>query len=98
MVTTTVRPSLRYSPLSSRCEKRPELSLPKSLTPFSFATLLARPSNEEGLAPISMRSVLAIVAHPSCRFAEESSSSSITSPSVSSISKEKRTIPLSLEG
>ena len=39
MVTITVRPSLWYSPISILCEKRPELSFPTSVTPFSLAAL-----------------------------------------------------------
>jgi hypothetical protein len=42
------------------CEKRPERSLPKSLTPFSLAALLALSSSMEGLAAVSMLIVLAI--------------------------------------
>jgi hypothetical protein len=61
MVTITVRPILRYSPLSILCEKRPELSLPRSVMPFSLAALLALSSSKEGLAAISMLSVLAMV-------------------------------------
>ena len=60
MVTITVRPSLRYSPSSILCEKRPERSFPKSLTPFSPATLLALSSSKEGLAAVSMLIVLAM--------------------------------------
>jgi hypothetical protein len=47
-------------PSSILCEKRPELSLPKSLTPFSLAALLALSSSMEGLAAVSMLIVLAI--------------------------------------
>jgi hypothetical protein len=60
MVTITVRPILRYSPSSILCEKRPELSLPKSVTPFALALLLALSSSKEGLAAVSMRKVLAM--------------------------------------
>ena len=60
MVTITVRPSPRYSPLSILCEKRPELSSPESVTPFSLAALLALWSSKEGLAAISSVNVLAI--------------------------------------
>ena len=60
MVTITVRPSLRYSPLSILCQKRPELSFPKSVTPFSLAPLLALASSAEGLAAVSMLNVLAM--------------------------------------
>jgi len=62
MVTITGRPSLRYSPFSIWCEKRPELSLPTSETPFSLATLLALASSKDGLAEVSMLNVLAMPA------------------------------------
>jgi hypothetical protein len=76
MVTITVRPILRYSPLSILCEKRPDLSLPRSVTPFSLAALLALLSSKEELAAVSMLNVLAMPvtffarsasAHPSLR-------------------------------
>jgi hypothetical protein len=54
MVTITVRPILRYSPSSFLWEKRPELSFPTSLTPFSLAVLFALSSSKEGLAAVSM--------------------------------------------
>jgi hypothetical protein len=60
MVTITVRPLRRYSPLSILCEKRPELSSPKSVTPFSLAALLALSSSKEGLAAVSVLNVLAM--------------------------------------
>ena len=60
MVTITVRPILRYSPLSILCEKRPELSFPTSITPFWVAALLALAKSKEGLAAVSMRNVLAM--------------------------------------
>ena len=75
-MTITVRPSLRYSPLSILCEKRPERSLPRSVTPFSLAALLALASSKEGFAAVSMLNVLAMPvtffartasAHPSLR-------------------------------
>jgi hypothetical protein len=59
-VTITVRPSLRYSPSSIRCEKRPDLPSPKSLTPFSLAALLALSSSKEGLTEVSTLNVLAM--------------------------------------
>ena len=97
MVTSTVRPITRYSPLTMLCEKRPERSSPTSVTPFSLAALLALASSKWGLTmvPISTLNDLAILARPNCYFAE-SSSSSITTFKVSSISKDKRTIPSSL--
>jgi hypothetical protein len=96
MVTSTVRPITRYSPLTMLCEKRPERSSPTSVTPFLLAALLALASSKWGLTmvPISILNVLAILARPNCYFAE--SSSSITTFKVSSISKDKRTIPSSL--
>jgi hypothetical protein len=42
------------------CEKRPDLSLPTSVTPFWLAALLALSSSEEGLAAVSMPNVLAM--------------------------------------
>ena len=59
-MTITVRPILRYSPLSIRCEKRPDLSLPMSVMPFWLAALLALSSSKEGLAAVSMPKVLAM--------------------------------------
>ncbi len=68
----TVRPSLRYSPLTISCEKRPDPSSPRRVAPFWLAVLLARSSSEVGLtlAPITTRNVLSIFAHPTCCFAE----------------------------
>jgi hypothetical protein len=60
MVTITLRPLRRYSPISILCEKRPELSFPTSVTPFSLAAFLALASSIEGLAEISMLNVLAM--------------------------------------
>jgi hypothetical protein len=60
MVTITVRPRLRYSPLTISCEKCPELSSPTSVAPFSLAALLALASIQEGLAAASMLNVLAM--------------------------------------
>jgi len=57
-VTITVSPIMRYSPLSILCEKRPELSFPTSVTPFSVAALLALAKSNEGLAEVSMLKVL----------------------------------------
>jgi len=62
MVTITVRPILWYSPLSILCEKRPEPSLPTSVTPFALAVLLALAKSKEGLAAVSMCKVLAMPA------------------------------------
>jgi hypothetical protein len=59
MLTISVAPILRYSPLSILCQKRPEPSLPTSVTPFWLATLLALSSSQEGLAEVSMLNVLA---------------------------------------
>jgi hypothetical protein len=60
MVTITVGPILRYAPFSILCEKRPEPSLPTSVTPFWLAALLALSSSKEGLAAVSMLIVLAM--------------------------------------
>jgi hypothetical protein len=61
-VTITVRPRLRYSPLTISCEKCPELSSPTSVAPFSLAALLALASIQEGLAAAStMLNVLAML-------------------------------------
>ena len=62
MVTITVRPLMRYSPISNLWEKRPERSFPTSLTPFWLATLLALASSKEGLAEIFILNVLAMPA------------------------------------
>jgi hypothetical protein len=61
MVTITVRPIMRYSPLIMSCEKRPERSSPTSFTPFSLAAFLAHTSNQEGLAEVSNLNVLAML-------------------------------------
>ena len=61
MVTITVRPSLRYVPLTISCEKRPERSSPTRVAPFALAALLALASIQEGLAALSMLNVLALL-------------------------------------
>ena len=61
MVTITVRPRLRYSPLTIWCEKCPERSSPTSVAPFSLTALLALASIQEGLAAASMLNVLAML-------------------------------------
>ena len=48
MVTTTVRPLMRYSPLTNSWEKRPDPSSPPRMAPFSLAALLTLASSEEG--------------------------------------------------
>lgn len=60
-MTITVRPILRYWPLNMSCQKRPELSSPTSVTPFSLAALLALSSNRVGLAEVSILNVLAML-------------------------------------
>ena len=65
MVTKTVGPCLRYSPSSILCEKRPEFSFPRSVTPLALAVFLALLSSKEGLATVSMRKVLAMLVTPS---------------------------------
>lgn len=59
IVTITVRPIMRYSPLNISCEKRPDPSSPTSVTPFSLAALLA--SSRVGLAEVSILNVLAML-------------------------------------
>ena len=59
-MTITVRPILRYSPLSIWCEKRPEPSFPASVTPFWLAAFVALAKSKEGLAVVSMPNVLAM--------------------------------------
>ncbi len=52
MVTTTVCPLMRYSPLTNSCEKRPDPSSPASVAPFSLAALpleAVMNSNRNGL-------------------------------------------------
>ena len=61
MVTTTVCPTMRYSPLSDSWEKRPDLSSPTRVAPFSLAALLALASSEEGATLVSTLKVLAIL-------------------------------------
>jgi hypothetical protein len=60
MVTTTVSPSMRYSPLTISCEKRPDLSSPTKVAPFSLAALRALASSLEGETLVSTPKVLAI--------------------------------------
>jgi hypothetical protein len=61
VVTITVRPIMRYSPLNISCEKRPDPSSPTSVTPFSLAALLALASSRVGLAEVSILNVLAML-------------------------------------
>jgi hypothetical protein len=61
MVTITLRPIVRYSPSSILCEKLPERSFPKRITPFSLAVLFALSSSKEGLAEVSMLNFLAML-------------------------------------
>jgi len=53
MVTTTLCPAMRYSPLTNSWEKRPDLSSPTRVAPFSLAALLALASSEVGLTIVS---------------------------------------------
>src|SRR5215216_1980823 len=64
MVTMTVFPSIRYSPLTNLWTKRPDPSSPTKVAPFSLAALLALASSEAGVALVCTLKVLAIV--PSC--------------------------------
>ena len=59
MVTTTVRPTIRYSPLTISCEKRPDRSLPRRVASFSLAAFLALASSEEGFTVVATLKVLA---------------------------------------
>ena len=61
MVTTTVCPTMRYSPLTNSWEKRPDPSSPTRVAPFSLAALLALASSEEGATLVSTLKVLAIL-------------------------------------
>jgi hypothetical protein len=59
-VTTTVSPSMRYSPLTISCEKRPDLSSPTKVAPFSLAVLRALASSVEGETLVATPKVRAI--------------------------------------
>jgi hypothetical protein len=61
MVTTTLCPTMRYSPLAISCEKRPECSSPTRVAPFSLAAVLALASSEEGATLVSTLKVLATI-------------------------------------
>jgi hypothetical protein len=61
MVTITVCPTMRYSPVSDSWEKRPDLSSPTRVAPFSLAALLALASSEEGATLVSTLKVLATI-------------------------------------
>jgi hypothetical protein len=61
MVTTTVRPTIRYSPLTISCEKRPDRSSPRRVASFSLAAFLALASSEEGSTVVAMLKVLATI-------------------------------------
>ena len=61
MVTTTVCPTMRYSPLTNSWEKRPDPSPPAKMAPFSLAALLALASSKEGATLVSTLKVLAIL-------------------------------------
>jgi hypothetical protein len=58
MVTIIVCPTIRYSPLTISCEKRPDSLSPTRVAPFSFATLLALASSEKESTGVSMLKVL----------------------------------------
>ena len=66
MVTITVRPTMRYWPLTISCEKRPDRSSPTRIAPFSLASLLALASNGSGSTAVSMLKVLATVFSRAC--------------------------------
>ena len=59
MVTVTVCPTMRYSPVTISCEKRPDSLSPTRVAAFSFAALLALASSESGSIVVSMLKVLA---------------------------------------
>jgi hypothetical protein len=61
MVTTTVCPIIRYTPLTISWEKRPDPSSPTRMAPFSLAALLALASSEEGATLVSTLKVLAML-------------------------------------
>ena len=61
MVTITVCPIMRYSPLTRSCEKRPECLSPTRVAPFSLAAFLALASSEEEFMVVSILKVLATV-------------------------------------
>src|SRR5215211_7213492 len=61
MVTTTVCPTTRYSPLTNSWAKRPDSSSPTRVAQLSLATLLALESSEEGETLVSTLKVLAIL-------------------------------------
>ena len=50
-----------YSPLTDSWEKRPDLSSPTRMAPFSLAALLALASSEEGATLVSTLKVLATI-------------------------------------
>ena len=58
MVTVTVCPTMRYSPLTISCEKRPDRSSPTRIASFSLAALLALSSSEEGVTVVAKLKVL----------------------------------------
>jgi hypothetical protein len=64
MVTFTVRPTIRYSPLTISCEKRPDRSSPRRIASFSLAAFLA--SSEEGSTVVAMLKVLATICFLPC--------------------------------
>jgi hypothetical protein len=78
MVTTTVRPIRRYSPLTISCEKRPEPSSPTRFASFSLAAFLALFSSEEASTVVAMLKVLATMYFLPCsRMAPRSGSAGL---------------------
>jgi len=65
MVAITVCPTMRYSPLTSSWEKRPDLSSPTRMALFSLAAFLTLASSEVGATLVSTLKVLAILSLPS---------------------------------
>jgi hypothetical protein len=62
----TVCPTMRYSPLTRGCEKRPDPSSPRRVAPFSLATLLALSSSEEGSTVVAMLKILTTILFLPC--------------------------------
>jgi hypothetical protein len=64
MATTTVFPTMRYSPLMRWCEKRPDRPSPTRVAPYSFAAFLILANNEGGSSVVSILKVLTEVSFP----------------------------------
>src|SRR3712207_4127675 len=64
MVTTTVCPTMWYSPLTMSCEKRPDCLSPMRVASLSLAAFLALASSEEGFMVVFILKVLAAILLP----------------------------------